>query len=68
VKLIAFLFAAAAMGVGLVAVTASTSGQGGDASPAFVTKMPSGYRDWKFTPRLTKQATSTASACSWAMM
>jgi hypothetical protein len=48
VKLIAFLHVAAAIGFSVIALATPTSGQGGDASPAYVTKMPSGYRDWKF--------------------
>ena len=46
-KRIAFLLAAAATVSAVVASMTLASGQaGGESAPAFVTKMPPGYRDW----------------------
>jgi hypothetical protein len=48
VKPSAFLLTAVAAVAGLVAFRAPTSGNsGGDATPVFVDKIPTGYRDWK---------------------
>ena len=43
---IAFFPVAVAMVVGVVASTFPASGQNGGAAPIFVTKIPSGYREW----------------------
>src|SRR5271169_3686102 len=48
-KWIAFVLIAVAMATGAIVLTTPASGQGGgEASPVFVTKIPSGYRDWRF--------------------
>jgi hypothetical protein len=48
-KWIAFLLIAVATASGVFLLTVPASGQGGgEASPAFVTTVPSGYRDWRF--------------------
>ena len=47
-KRIAFLLVAFATVAGVVAFTAPLSGRADDsAAPVFITKMPTGYRDWK---------------------
>ena len=47
-KRIAFLLIAVAAVAGVAAFTAPVSGRAGEAAaPIFVTKIPSGYRDWK---------------------
>ncbi len=47
-KRIAFLLVAVSMLAGVVAYTAPASGHAnGGADPIFVTKIPSGYRDWR---------------------
>lgn len=44
---IVFLLVAVATGAGVVASTAALSGRaGGDAAPIFITRIPTGYRDW----------------------
>ena len=48
-KWIAFLLITVSTGSGVFLSTVPASGQGGgEASPAFVTKIPSGYRGWRF--------------------
>jgi hypothetical protein len=48
-KRITFLLLAVSTLAGGVASTAATSGHAdGEAAPVFVTKIPSGYRDWRF--------------------
>lgn len=47
-KRIAFLLVAVATAAGVIASTAPVSGRANDdATPVFVTRTPSGYRDWK---------------------
>ena len=47
-KRIAFLLVAVAMLAGVIALTAPGIGRGNqDASPAFVTEIHPGYRDWR---------------------
>jgi Cytochrome P460 len=43
---IAFFIVAVAMVTGVVASTFPASGENGQTAPIFVTKIPSGYRDW----------------------
>ena len=48
-KRVAFLLIAVAMLAGVVGLTAPRIGRGGqDATPAYLTTMPDGYRDWRW--------------------
>jgi hypothetical protein len=59
-KRITFLLLAVVTVAGVVAFVAPASGHAdGGAAPIYGVKLPPGYRDWRWSPSPTKQATLT---------